>query len=97
MAGNFKHKFQEIAKTRIDYLFDLAKASFKEGFSSRYMQIASDISKKHKVRLTKGQKFFFCRKCRSFIFPGINARHRLKNKRVVITCNCGHKRRIPLN
>ena len=94
-----KDRFKEIAAERIQGLFDLAESAFKEdaGLSNRYMAIARNISMKHKVPFTKEQKFRYCKACKNFLVPGINSSSRVTREKLVITCSCGNKRRIPLN
>ncbi|MFT4260962.1 MAG: ribonuclease P protein component 4 [Candidatus Woesearchaeota archaeon] len=98
MKKSFKHKFKQIASERIKNLFELAGSVFKESpeLSSRYLQIARNISTKHKVGFTKDQKFVYCKVCGSYLKPGINAKIRVSKSKLVITCSCGALRRIPL-
>jgi len=64
--------------------------------SKRYAQMAMDLVRKHKVRLTKEQKGLFCRKCLVWWVPGgtvklvYDKRHHL----IRAICQCGHSKRI---
>ena len=56
--------------------------------------IARRISTKYKIRMPYHLRMVFCKKCKSFIAPGINSRIRLGRtsvKSIRISCNlCGH-------
>ncbi|WP_343045168.1 RNase P subunit [Nitrosopumilus cobalaminigenes] len=62
--------------------------------SQRQASIARRISTRHKIRMPYNLRMVFCKKCKSFIAPGINSRIRLGRtsvKSIRITCNlCGH-------
>ena len=60
----------------------------------RQASIARRISTKYKIRMPYHLRMVFCKKCKSFIAPGINSRIRLGRtsvKSIRISCNlCGH-------
>ena len=62
--------------------------------SQRQASIARRISSKYKIRMPYYLRMVFCKKCKSFIAPGINSRIRLGRtsvKSIRISCNlCGH-------
>ena len=62
--------------------------------SQRQASIARRISTKYKIRMPYYLRMVFCKKCKSFIAPGINSRIRLGRasvKSIRISCNlCGH-------
>jgi ribonuclease P protein subunit RPR2 len=62
--------------------------------SQRQASIARRISTKYKIRMPYHLRMVFCKKCKSFITPGINSRIRLGRasvKSIRISCNlCGH-------
>ena len=62
--------------------------------SQRQASIARRISTKYKIRMPYHLRIVFCKKCKSFIAPGINSRIRLGRasvKSIRISCNlCGH-------
>ncbi|MGV7226537.1 MAG: ribonuclease P protein component 4 [Nitrosopumilus sp.] len=62
--------------------------------SQRQASIARRISTRHKIRMPYNLRMVFCKKCKSFIAPGINSRIRLGRasvKSIRISCNlCGH-------
>jgi ribonuclease P protein subunit RPR2 len=93
---------KRIAMERIHILFRLAKGAIREEpkLAQRYAEIARRIAMRAKVRLPVEYRRLICRHCKSFIYPGVNCRVRIKQRRephVVITClNCGGHMRILL-
>ncbi len=89
---------RRIARERINILLERAGRVFQPDplLSKRYVELARSIGMKYNVRLTKKDKLKLCKKCNSFLVPGVNCRVRTHEKRVVVTClECGHVRRIP--
>ncbi len=89
---------KQIAKERIEILFNLAKEIFNENpkFADRYVFIARKIAMRFNIKLTKEQKKKFCHKCYSYLYPGKNCiiRTNPKTKCVEYLCkNCGKKTR----
>ncbi|MCD6229850.1 MAG: hypothetical protein J7K00_03545 [Candidatus Diapherotrites archaeon] len=86
---------QDIARQRIEILFDLSKQELEAHpkRAARYIEIARKISSKYNERLTKKQKQSFCKKCNTPIIPGKNATVRIVSKpkkHLLITCgSCG--------
>jgi len=92
--------WQKIAKERIAILFDEAESSFAKHpeRSRRYVELARKIGMRYNVRFEKRMKMRFCRKCNSYLKPGVNSRVRTDEKRksVLTTClSCGHVSRHP--
>jgi ribonuclease P protein subunit RPR2 len=91
-----------IALQRVHTLFHLAKEVIREDpeLAQRYVKIARKIAMKTKLRLPKEYRNLICRHCKSFIYPGVNCRIRIQQKRephIVITCiNCGEHSRITM-
>ena len=81
---------------RMQILIDSAitNARTDPKLSQRQASIARRISTKYKIRMPYYLKMVFCKKCKSFIAPGINSRIRLGRtsvKSIRISCNlCGH-------
>lgn len=89
---------KEIARERIDRLFELAR---KEASSSnnknaqRYVSLALRIGQRHKV--SAGHKRTYCPACHSYFLPPWNVRVRTSRGRVVMTClTCGEVLRVPV-
>ena len=93
---------KQIALQRIHTLFRLAREVIHEdpSLAQRYVKIARKIAMGTKIRLPKEYRRLVCRHCKSFIYPGVNCRVRVQQRRephVVITCLvCGKHTRIPL-
>ena len=93
---------KQIALKRVHTLFSLAKEVIHEDpeRAQHYVDIARKIAMRTRLKLPKEYRILICRKCKSFILPGVNSRVRIQQKRephMVITClNCGGHSRIPL-
>jgi ribonuclease P protein subunit RPR2 len=92
---------KKVAMERVDTLFTLAERVFpyEPELANRYVEIALAVQRKAKIRLPRKWKRRYCKKCHSFLVPGVNARVRLRDKpypHVVVKClNCGHIMRYP--
>ena len=81
---------------RMQILIDNAISNARSApeLSQRQASIARRISTKYKIRMPYHLRMVFCKKCKSFIAPGINSRIRLGGasvKSIRISCNlCGH-------
>jgi len=81
---------------RMQILIDnaLTNAKTNTELSQRQAFLARRISTRHKIRMPYHLRMVFCKKCKSFIAPGINSRFRIGRtsiKSIRITCNlCGH-------
>jgi ribonuclease P protein subunit RPR2 len=81
---------------RMQILIDnaITNARTNPELSQRQASIARRISTKYKIRMPYHLRMVFCKKCKSFIAPGINSRIRLGRasvKSIRISCNlCGH-------
>ncbi|TRO46945.1 hypothetical protein E2P47_05135 [Candidatus Bathyarchaeota archaeon] len=97
-----KSDTKQIARQRIQILFQQAKKSYRENpqLASRYILNARKIAMAAKIPLPTLYKRQICKKCNTLLVQGDNCRVRIRQKRephVVITClNCGSKTRIPL-
>ena len=86
----------KIAMKRMQILIDNAiiNARINPELSQHQASIARRISTKYKIRMPFHLRMVFCKKCKSFIAPGINSRIRLGRasvKSIRISCNlCGH-------
>jgi len=89
---------RRIARERIDILFTLAERVFpyEPELANRYVEIALAVQQKARIRMPRKWKRRYCKRCHSFLVPGVNARVRLRNGHVVIKClNCSHIMRYP--
>ncbi|WP_207588557.1 ribonuclease P protein component 4 [Halomontanus rarus] len=87
-----------VAEERIDRLHTLARAAATDGETERartYVRLARRIAERNRLSLPRAFKRFTCDSCDSYLRPGTNARVRLRDGHVVITCDCGHQARYP--
>jgi ribonuclease P protein subunit RPR2 len=81
---------------RMQILIDsaISNARTDPDLSQQHASLARRISTKYKIRMPYHLRMVFCKKCKSFIAPGINSRIRLGRtsvKSIRISCNlCGH-------
>ena len=91
-----KPVIRKIALERMQILIDnaISNARTNPELSQRHAQLARRISTKYNIRMPYFLRIVFCKKCKSFIAPGINSKIRLGRasvKSIRITCNfCGH-------
>jgi len=87
---------KKIAMERMEILIEnaISNAKINPKLSQRQAYIARRISTRHKIRMPYNLRMVFCKKCKSFIVPGISSRIRLGRtsvKSIRISCNlCGH-------
>lgn len=97
-----KNTIKQIAKHRVQLLFQQAKTIHKENpeLSRQYVMNARKIAMAAKIRIPTVLRRQSCRKCNSLLIPGETSRVRIKQKRephVAITClDCGNIARIML-
>ena len=87
-----------IAAERIDRLHDLARAAAAEGEQDRgryYVRLARRVAERNRLTLPAEFRRFTCDECDAYLRPGRNARVRLRDGHVVITCDCGAQARYP--
>lgn len=100
MKPKQKKLIKSSAKDSILKLIDQAHKAYEKGQkkrANRYVQMAWELLKKHKVRLPKEYKNSFCRKCRIVWIPGETAIVFFDKKRnaLRIECkNCKYKKII---
>jgi len=87
-----------IAAERIDRLHDLAREAASEDNEDRareYVRRARRIAERNRLRLPRSFVRFTCDGCDAYLRPGKNARVRLQEGHVVVTCDCGQQARYP--
>ena len=91
-----KHELKKIVLERMQILIENAISNAKTNpqLSQRQAMLARNLSMRHKVRMPYQLRMVFCKKCKSFIAPGINSNIRVGRstiKSIRITCKfCGH-------
>ena len=87
---------KEIATKRIHILFNNAVSNARTDavLAEKQAKCAKKISMKYKIKMPYEIRSCFCKKCKKFIVPGINAKVRVGRsnvKSIRITCNfCTH-------
>ena len=109
--GNFKTMAREIARERVNILFDAARevahrSSPDDAFSRRYVFTARKLAMRIREPLPFHYKRACCKTCNEILIPGLTSRVRLqgsgKNAHVAVTClRCGkitrfHTKRRPV-
>jgi ribonuclease P protein subunit RPR2 len=87
-----------IAAERIERLQELAREAVREDNEERarrYVRRARRIAERNRLRLPREFVRFTCDRCDSYLVPGTNARVRLQDGHVVVTCDCGEHHRYP--
>jgi ribonuclease P protein subunit RPR2 len=94
-----KRDAKDIARERIDRLFELAQQETASGNAERakrYVSLALRMGERHKVRT--GHKRTYCPTCHMFFLPPRNVRVRTRSGRIAMTClGCGNVLRYPLS
>ncbi|RMF32234.1 MAG: RNase P subunit [Candidatus Nitrosothermus koennekii] len=91
-----KKKFKELAVQRMYRIIEVARETARCDLKLAQKQaiIARRISMKYRVRMPYELRQLFCKRCKKFIIPGINARVRVGRtnvKAIRITClECNH-------
>ena len=87
---------RKIALERMRILINSAVSNARTDpqLSRRHAMLARRIGTRHNIRMPYELRIVFCKKCKSFIAPGIDSRIRVGRsavKSVRITCSlCGH-------
>ncbi len=89
--GVKKEISKRIAKNRINILLKNADRVFLDNkeLAQRYVDIVRKLSRKYRVSIPYEYKFRICNHCKSFLWPGINCRVRLRkdnNLKITVTC-----------
>ena len=87
-----------VAAERIERLHELARAAAAEGENDRareYVRLARRVAERNRLTLPRQFRRFTCDSCDAYLRPGKNARVRLQDGHVVVTCDCGAQARYP--
>lgn len=93
-----KNLIQDIGAQRMWRLFELAKQehAVHPERSERYVQLIRNISMRNRIGIPKQIKNRICKHCYAFLVPGKNARYRLKEGFIVVSCQrCEKEMRFP--
>ncbi|WP_049925214.1 ribonuclease P protein component 4 [Halopiger goleimassiliensis] len=87
-----------VAAERIERLEELARSATEAGDEDRakyYVRLARRIAERNRLSLPRSFTRFTCDRCDAYLRPGDNARVRLRDGHVVVTCACGEHDRYP--
>ncbi|MFC7133665.1 MULTISPECIES: ribonuclease P protein component 4 [Salinibaculum] len=87
-----------VAEERIERLQELAREATVAGDEDRareYVRRARRLAERNRLSLPREFLRFTCDACDAYLRPGKNARVRLQDGHVVVTCDCGHQSRYP--
>lgn len=74
-------------KRQITQLFNLADKSWPDKEKANmYIRKARNASMSIRQPLTKEQKFKFCKRCYAYLKPGVNARIRTRDGKLITKC-----------
>ena len=91
-----KPKMQEIGLERIYRLFELAEKELSQNpnRSRRYISLALEIQKKARARMPPELKEKYCKKCKTFLKQGKNAKINKQGSLTIVKClECGFERK----
>jgi ribonuclease P protein subunit RPR2 len=97
-TGQVREPGVTVAEERIERLHELASeatAAGSEERARRYVRRARRLAERNRISLPREFLRFTCGNCDVYLRPGKNARVRLQNGHLVITCDCGHQSRYP--
>ncbi len=87
-----------VAEERVDRLHELAAEAARACETERarsYVRRARRVAERHRIALPRRFRRFTCDACDSYLVAGKNARVRLQDGHVVVTCDCGAQSRYP--
>lgn len=90
---NNKKIIKQIAKSRINYLFQRAHNTYKrnDDLANRYVYLARRYAQRARIKIPIKWRKRICHKCKRFLYPGINCRIRMQSRKgegshVSLTC-----------
>jgi ribonuclease P protein subunit RPR2 len=87
-----------IGRERIERLAELAREATvadNDERARRYVRRARRVAERNRLSLPREFVRFTCDSCDAYLRPGANARVRLQDGHVVVTCDCGAQSRHP--
>lgn len=91
--SNSKRLIKQIARNRINFLFQRAHKIFHENksLSNRYVYLARRYAQRARIKIPFEWKKRICNECKSFLYPGLNCRIRMQSRKgkgshVSLTC-----------
>ncbi|MFN7990632.1 MAG: ribonuclease P Rpr2/Rpp21/SNM1 subunit [Candidatus Micrarchaeia archaeon] len=99
MDSRRKNIIKSSVRSSVERLLDSSRKAYLSGKkerSARYVEMAFDLLKKHKIKLPADLRNSFCRKCLVIWIPGdtVTATYDRKNDCLRVRCICGHSKRL---
>ena len=99
MDNRRKKLIKSSVRASIEKLIGSAQKAYRQGHkerSERYVRMALDLVKKHKIRLPKSLKNSFCKKCHVIWIPKktVTVSYDAKNHCLRVKCKCGYSKRL---
>ena len=99
MHDRRKSIIKSSVRSSVEKLLEQSRKAYlakKEARSKRYVAMAFDLLKKHKVKLPSELRNSFCRKCFAIWIPGqtVTVYYDKKNHCLRVRCRCGHTKRL---
>lgn len=88
----------DIAAERVERLAELAREATLAGDEERarrYVRRARRLAERHRLPRPRSLSRHTCDACDRYLVVGRNARQRLQDGHVVVTCDCGAQQRYP--
>lgn len=78
-----KYIYKQIAKSRIHYLCQRAHEIFPKNkqLANRYIYLARRYAQRARIDIPNQWKKRICRKCKRFLYPGVNYRIRMQSRK----------------
>ena len=99
MDNRRKKVIKSSVRSSIKKLLEQARAAHKKKETERskkYVKMAFDLLKKHKIKLPEEIKNSFCKKCYLIWIPGetITVTYDKENNCLRLRCRCGYSKRL---
>lgn len=99
MDSRRRNIIKSSVRSSINKLLDSAWRAYRAGKkdrSRRYVDMAFDLVRKHKVKMPSELRNSFCRKCHLVWIPGesVSVAYDRKSNCLRVTCECGHSKRL---
>ncbi|MFH1785084.1 MAG: hypothetical protein ABH842_01525 [Candidatus Micrarchaeota archaeon] len=99
MDSRLKNIIKSSVRSSIEKLLDQSRDSYlhkNKARSIRYVKMAFELLKKHKIKLPKHLRNSFCRKCYLIWIPDktIKIQFDKRSNCLRVQCNCGHSKRL---
>jgi ribonuclease P protein subunit RPR2 len=99
MKDRRKKLINSSVRSSIEQLLEQSRKAYSAGNaarSKRYVKMAFELLKKHRIRLPKELKNSFCRKCHAIWIPEktVSVYYDRKTDALRVRCGCGFSKRL---